>query len=324
MTIRSSTLLFRSRGSVTVGGLMPVVLDALPRRSARTYRPGLRFLQEHMSATRIDRVTAVQLRHLRDELHVASGQHTVQRAQDSGRALRTYDAGAFGQGAAENFVTAIRFFFRYAVDAGLLEKSPADAVTVPRRHPSLRRPLTSEELTQIWDVAVGTGMDPELDAMILTVLRHTACRRSGLLGLALTHLDRDGGRVLLTEKYSDTRALPMAPGLIADLLNFARARGSTRPSDPVFRYRNGDPLTRRRFNSLFDRIDRHTTFTEQLNVSAHWIRHTTLADITAVSDLRVANAYAGHSPEHLGVTGIYTKVTFDDLHDAYWAVFGGD
>ena len=324
MAIRSSTLSFRSRRSVTVDGLMPSVMEALPRRSARTYKPGLRFLEARMGAARVDSVTAVQLRQLRDELHAASGNQTVRRAQDTGRALRTYDPGAFGQGAAENFVTAVRFFFRYAIDAGLLEKSPAEAVSVPRRHPSLRRPLTSEELTQIWDVAVGTGMDPELDGMILTVLRHTACRRSGLLGLALTHLDLDGGRILLTEKYSDTRALPMAPRLIADLLDFAHARGSGRPSDPVFRYRNGDPLTRRRFNSLFDRVDRHTTFSETLNVSAHWIRHTTLADITAVSDLRVAAAFAGHSPEELGVTGIYTKVTFDDLHDAYWAVFGAD
>jgi site-specific recombinase XerD len=82
-------------------------------------------------------------------------------------------------------------------------------------------------------------------------------------------------------------------------------------------------LTRRRFNSLFDRIDRHTDFTEALDVSAHWIRHTTLADIAAVSDLRVAAAYAGHSTGSLGVIGRYTAVTFEDLQDAYRAVFGG-
>ena len=83
-------------------------------------------------------------------------------------------------------------------------------------------------------------------------------------------------------------------------------------------------MTRRRFNSLFDRIDRHALFTEPLDVSAHWIRHTTLADIAAVSGLRVAAAYAGHAPESLGVIGRYTRVEFEDLVDAYEAVFGDD
>ena len=72
-------------------------------------------------------------------------------------------------------------------------------------------------------------------------------------------------------------------------------------------------MTRRRFNSLFDRIDRHALFTEPLDVSAHWIRHTTLADVAAVSGLRVAAAYAGHAPESLGVIGRYTRVDFEDL-----------
>ena len=82
------------------------------------------------------------------------------------------------------------------------------------------------------------------------------------------------------------------------------------------------PSTRRRFNTIFDRVDRNVGWTEPLDVGAHWIRHTTLADIAAVADVRVAAAYAGHSPDELGVIGRYTQVTFEDLCDAYEALFG--
>jgi site-specific recombinase XerD len=217
---------------------------------------------------------------------------------------------------------AARFFFRFAMDAGLIDASPAARLSPPRRHPSLRRPLTPDELTEVWVVASTTGMDPELDTRVLTLLRHTACRRSGALGLTRDAMDRQRGAVRLTEKYGHTRVQPLSRRIIEDLDAFAVSRGAMAGHDNVFRYRNGNPLTRRRFNSLFDRVDRHTSFTEALDVSAHWIRHTTLADIAAASDLRVATAFAGHAPERLGVIGTYTLVTFDDLCEAYEAVFG--
>jgi site-specific recombinase XerD len=72
---------------------------------------------------------------------------------------------------------------------------------------------------------------------------------------------------------------------------------------------------------IFNRVDRHLGWTEPLNVGPHWIRHTTLADILSVSDVRVAEAFAGHKPSSVGTIGRYTKPTPDDLRAAYEAVF---
>jgi site-specific recombinase XerC len=90
----------------------------------------------------------------------------------------------------------------------------------------------------------------------------------------------------------------------------------------VFRYRDGTPLTRRRFNSLFDRLDRHCDWSEQLDVGAHWLRHTTLSDIAAVSGSRVAQEYAGHKPGRAHTIELYDHVEFDDLVAAYEQLFG--
>ena len=307
---------------MTVAQLMPQVRAAVPAPSQRTYLSALRLLEHELGDVRIDAVTPAQLRLLRDAVESRTGQDIVDRARRRQRALASYDPRAHGQGAAGNLVMAARFFFRFAMDAGLLERSPAAQVNPPARHPSLRRPLTSDELAEVWLVASTTGMDPALDTHLLTFLRHTGCRRSGVLGLTRDAMDRSRGQVRLTEKYGHTRVLPLSRRIIEGLDDFALDRGAVAGHDAVFRYRNGNPLTRRRFNSLFDRVDRHTTFTEALDVSAHWIRHTTLADIAAASDMRVAAAFAGHAPGELGVIGTYTLVTFDDLCDAYEAVFG--
>lgn len=306
----------------TVAVAMDDVSEAVPPKSLPTYRSGLRALEEHLGSRPLSEVSLVDLTSLRDRIHRASGKARVDSARASGRRLRSYDADAHGQGAAENFVRAARFFFRYAVAARWIGQSPADELTAPPRQDAPERPLTERELQDIWSAATGTGRDPDLDGLLLTFLRHTAARREGCLNLTLDHLDHGRLSVVLPEKRGRTRELPLRKSLLAELDAFGRARGADGIGSPVFRYKSGVPLTRRRFNSIFDRVDRHVGWTEPLDVGAHWIRHTTLADIAAVSDVRVAAAFAGHSPGSLGVIGRYTKVTWEDLCEAYEIVFG--
>jgi site-specific recombinase XerD len=181
--------------------------------------------------------------------------------------------------------------------------------------------LTSTELVELYEVATTTGDDTELDSLILQFVRQTAARRGGVISARVGGLDVTRGAVTLTEKGGIAREVPCGRALQSRLENFARARGAQGASDHVFRYSNGTPLSRRRFNSLFDRIDRHTDWTEQLDVGIHWIRHTTLTDIALVADMRVAAASAGHSFDDGPVTLRYTKPTFEELIAAHDAVF---
>ncbi|MBM7804199.1 site-specific recombinase XerD [Geodermatophilus bullaregiensis] len=302
--------------------LVPEVLSAMSDKSRPTYARGIRLLDAELGGYELADVRLTDLERLRDRLQSEVGVATVKRARAVGRRLLAYDPDAHGKGAAENFVRAARFFFRYACKAGLLSQSPAIELKPPRRRRAPERPLTESELIQIWDVAVHTGKDPQLDELLLTFLRHTAARREGCLNLSLDQLHHDRRSITLTEKGGEARELPLAAWILVRLDSLARARGAVGPGSSVFRYRTGAPLTRRHFNALFDRIDRHLGWTEALDVATHWIRHTTLADIAAVSDIRVAAAFAGHAPGSLGVIGRYTQVTFEDLVAAYERVFG--
>jgi site-specific recombinase XerC len=135
-------------------------------------------------------------------------------------------------------------------------------------------------------------------------------------------LDHPGRRVTVSEKGGRIRTLPLAGWLITDLDRFSVDRGARTGGDPVFRYADGHPLTKRRFNTLFDRLDRHTTWSEELDVGAHWIRHTTLTDIAAVAGVRVAEAYAGHRTSNAPTIYRYTAVDLEDMSTAYEELFG--
>ena len=90
----------------------------------------------------------------------------------------------------------------------------------------------------------------------------------------------------------------------------------------VFRYRDGRPLTDRRFDTIFRRVGTHLPWARALGVSLHWIRYSTLTDVRMTSGERVATAYAGHGDQAGGITGLYTRATFAELQAAHRRLFG--
>lgn len=309
-------------GRVTVHDLLPRVLELCPARSLPTYRAGFLRLDERFGDTAVAVITPLDIQALAEAVQESVGRRTVTQAERRDRRLRSFDPDAHGRGAAENFLRSARFFFRVAVNDGVVERSSAAAVPIPPRPPAPERPLTSAELSDVLRIASTTGNDPDLDRRLVLFLRHTAARREGCINLRMGHLDAPRRRVTLSEKFGHTRDLPLKATLLGDLLAFARSRGADTADAAVFRYADGHALTRRRFNTLFDRVDRFTDWAEPLDVGAHWLRHTTLSDIAAVAGVRVAESYAGHSTNGLPPIFRYTEVSFDDLVAAYEAVFG--
>lgn len=306
----------------TVQEFHPRVVAACPRKSLPTYSIGFRRLVDVHGGSLLSDVTPLDLAVLRDEVRRQVGERRVADALARGRLLRSSDPDAYGRGAAENFVRAVRFFFKCAVLDGRLEVSPATGLQAPRRPNAPERPLTDEQLAELQFVCSATGNDPELDGLLFEFLRHTGCRREGSLNLRVGDLHAEDCRITVTEKNGQTRDLPLRRDVIERLLAHAARRGAHTRADAVFRYKDGRPLTRRRFNTLFDRLDKHTTWSESLDVGPHWIRHTTLDDVRRVADVRVAQSYAGHRDEASGAIGRYTKPTFDELVAAYEAIFG--
>ncbi len=280
-------------------------LTECPAASRSTYKTNFRRLSERFGEMPLDLVTTSELNELGKEVFALS--------------IRN---GGIGIGAQSSFIHGARFYYRIAIADGVLRNNPAQALELPRRRRRVRRALTEAELTEIYETVLDTSQDPTLDLLLLDFHRETGARRGGAVALRISDLNPGRPSVLLREKGGHEREVPASLNLIHRMMVSAERRGAITPHDSVFRYRNGAALTRRRYNTIFEHVQRQLEWARRLHVSIHWFRHTTLSDIAAVSGIRVAAAYAGH--EDRTVTDVYTTPTFEDLLHAHQMIFDLD
>jgi hypothetical protein len=144
--------------------------------------------------------------------------------------------------------------YHYAVADRIITESdnPALRVSKPRRLISNRRALDSGSLTEIIETTGSTGNDPHLGLLLIRFHLETAARRGGALAVRPRDLDPEQSLVRLREKSGTTRWQPVSPSLMASLQAHGHQRFADDPDDQLLRYRNGKPITRRRYDNLWD------------------------------------------------------------------------
>lgn len=295
-----------SNAEPTHSEFVRTVENVCPPASLRTYRTTFRRLVVEFGNIPVDLIQTTDLAvlgaRLRDAVSV------------SGRGT--------GRGAEEGFIHGARMFYRVCVDHGHRRDNPGLALRIPRGAPRVRRALTTDELNALYSTVAQTSNDVDLDLLLLDFHRETAARRGGAIALRIRDLNHQRGSVLLREKGNTERETPCSREILERIITLWRLRTSVKDDDGAFRYRNGSPLTRRRYNTIFDKVQEHLDWAERLGVSAHWIRHTTLTDVSKATNGRIAAAYAGHVSS--STTDGYTVPTFEDLvasHDLVFPAF---
>ncbi|NMO50144.1 site-specific integrase [Actinoplanes sp. TBRC 11911] len=230
-----------------------------------------------------------------------------------------------GRSAAEHLVAALRCLYRRAVLDGLIREAdnPAAKVAKPRRLASTRQALADGRLVEINQVAASTGNDPQLDCLLLRLHTETACRRGGALGLRPRDLDPDQCLIFLREKGGTSRWQPVSPTLMRHLLQHHAERGGGDREGRLLRYRNGRPLTYRRYDNLWVRLGQHLPWVRTQQISTHWLRHTTLTWVERRFGTAIARAYAGHTDgSGSGSTALYVKASLAEVASALAALTG--
>ncbi|WP_447002514.1 tyrosine-type recombinase/integrase [Saccharothrix isguenensis] len=305
-------------GAVPVGRVptfaefVPVVSGAVPAPSRRVYGTYWRKIVAVWGGRRLDEITVSDVQGLFESVRAG----VVVRRSGNG-----------GQGAAEHTYNALLCLYRYAVEEEILtvRQNVMLRVGKPKRVRSRRHSLDPALVAKIQEIASTTGNDPELDALLLRFHIETAARRGGALGLRLRDLDAERCLVLLREKGATFRWQPVSPPLMASLLHHAHRRGAREQDSPVLRYLDGDPLTRKRYETLWGRIGKHVDTVHTRMISTHWLRHTTLTWVERNFGFAVARAYAGHvgpvSNTH-GATYTYVKASLTEVATALQAMTG--
>jgi integrase/recombinase XerC len=150
-----------------------------------------------------------------------------------------------------------------------------------------------------------------LDLLLVRFHLESGARREGALNLRVRDLDDRRATAWLREKFGAEREQPISPSLVRLLTRHADARGGVAADDAVFRTRHGEPITRRRYNTIFDRARPCLPWADRTPVSAHVLRYTAINAIGRLAGYAVAQAFAGHAPP--SVTGLYLRARLCDV-----------
>jgi integrase/recombinase XerC len=239
---------------------------------------------------------------------------------DSVERARRNRPGSDGRSARESYIGALRALFARAERADLVTRNPAAQLEKPRRLPNRRRALDDGELREVIDAVRTTSQDPDLDLLLIRFHLGSGARREGALNLRLHDLDSRRSTVWLREKFGIEREQPVSPSLLRELETHSSNRGAVTADDPVLRSRRGLPVTRRRYNTVFDRARPCLPWAERTPVSAHVLRHTAITAVERHAGFAVAQAFAGHSAS--SVTGTYTRARIGEVAAAVSALTG--
>jgi integrase/recombinase XerC len=294
----------------TIREWIPVVAGLVSPSTASSYGSYWNKAEAKWGDRRMDTITASDIKTMAENVR-------------SNARVRRNSRG--GRNAAENFVAAMRCLYKHLVNDGRLDErhNPAMRVTKPRRNPSTRRALAGNRLTELNDVVASTGDDPELDSLICRLHEESACRRAGALALRPRDLDRKQCAVMLREKGETERWQPVSPTLMRHLIAHYEERGGGDLEGQLLRYASGKPITDSRYDYIFGRVQNELDWARALQVSAHWLRHTTLTWVERNFGIGVARAYAGHAESGSDLTTTsYVKADIGEVAEALAALTG--
>lgn len=295
----------------TVSTFLPKVVASAGAGACKTYKTYWNDLEDAFGDTPLNKVTTTDLKVVQNQVKERAKKKNSDNA---------------GRGAEEHFVSAAKCFFKTAVEDGVISDDPAAALKKPRRGKGKRRPLTEKELREVFEVVHVGSDDPELDRLITRFHTETGARRAGALNLDVPDLDFDRQTLWLSEKYDQKREVPVSKGLLEELLRHAKERGhwdeekkkkkKERKKCPVFhykRYKDGTPhpLTHRRYNTLFPRLQKLVSFSTNARLDSHTLRTTAIALVERVAGHEVARTFAGHAAPD--VTSGYAEASLEEV-----------
>jgi integrase len=294
----------------TIAELVPMVLESMSEGSRQVYPTYLTKLVARWGARRLD------------EFDVGEARMFLAHVQET---ALTRHSSTDGIGAMRHGYRALSLMYRYAVDHGLIDmrQNVMRLIHTPTSGQARRHALSPQLVSEILGAARATGRDPVLDALLLRFHLETAARTGGALALRLRDLDPDQSLVRLREKGGTQRWQPVSPTLMEHLLHHARERGVRGDDGRVLRLADGRPLTRSRYDALWDRVGTRVDSVRVLGVSTHWLRHTTLTWVERNFGFAVARAYAGHAEPKFnvnGVTQVYVKAGLAEVATALQAL----
>jgi integrase/recombinase XerD len=211
-------------------------------------------------------------------------------------------------------LVAIRTFFRFLVQEGILETNPVEDLESPKVAKTLPEILTLKEIEQLLEqpnLQTPLGMR---DRAMLEILYATGMRVSELTHLPTHQVNLEGGYVLLYGKGSKERIVPLGSEAIKWVTLYLKeirgilAKGKESPF--LFINRSGKGMSRQGLWKNLKNYARRAGLRKR--ITPHLLRHSFASHLLERgADLRSVQMMLGHAD--ISSTQIYTHVTGERL-----------
>jgi integrase/recombinase XerD len=211
-------------------------------------------------------------------------------------------------------LVAIRTFFQFLIQEGILEANPIEELESPKIAKTLPEILTLKEVEQLLEQPNPQTPIGIRDRAMLEVLYATGMRVSELTHLPINQVNLESGYVLVFGKGSKERIVPIgseAMKWVALYLKAARERLAKEKESPfLFINRLGRGMSRQQFWKNIKAFGRRAGIRKR--ITPHLLRHSFASHLLeGGADLRSVQMMLGHVD--ISTTQIYTHVTGERL-----------
>jgi integrase/recombinase XerD len=234
-----------------------------------------------------------------------------------GYLLEMRDAQAYRPATIARKLAALKTFFRYMENSGIISSDPIEKLGAPRIQRELPHILSPEQITDLFrqvDVETPAG---KRDFAMLHMLYATGMRVSELISLNLGDFDAINATVVCPGRNGRSkrvRVLPLSTIVVEATnryLQFARPRLMTRHPDEqaLFLNHHGERLTRQGFWLIIKGYARQAGITE---ITPHMLRHSfAILMLQGGMELRSVQELLGHA--HISTTQVYNQLARESV-----------
>lgn len=270
--------------------------------TVRAYTTDLRLLATHCQGAGAQAPDRVTLRHLRAW-------------------LAEMQAGGASAATLQRRSGAVRVFFAWALEEGLVSDDPARTLRSPKVGRRLPAHLSTADLDEVFAAATARAAETEgpggvRDVALLEVLYATGIRVAELCGLDLGDVDRERRVLRVVGKGDKERTVPIGRPALAALDAWLAVRGQwvRETTSAVFLGARGARIDQRVVRRVVHQALEAAP--QAPDLGPHGLRHAMATHLLeGGADLRSVQEMLGHAS--LATTQVYTHVTDERLREAF-------
>jgi integrase/recombinase XerD len=217
-----------------------------------------------------------------------------------------------------HLISVVKSFYRYLLQDGMLESSPAAEVALPKKWARLPKYLSFEEVSRLLDVPETATAIGRRDKAVLELMYATGLRISEVARLRTADLYLEEGFLRVRGKGGKERIVPfgdVARGCLKDYLRSSRPQLTRRGDvEQVFLNYGGGMLSRQGLWKMIKGYGAKAGLSARL--TPHVLRHSFATHLVERgADLRSVQMLLGHAS--ITTTEIYTHLAKDQLRRIY-------